>query len=59
MMSLYDIHKNNYRKGLVQFVGNFMIIFRKLYYLCSMVLSTEKFPRIWEFFSRDTSEVLP
>ena len=24
MMSLYDIHKNNYRKGLVQFVGNFM-----------------------------------
>ena len=26
MMSLYDIHKNNYRKGLVQFVGNFMFI---------------------------------
>ena len=25
-MSLYDIHKNNYRKGLVQFVGNFMFI---------------------------------
>ena len=25
-MSLYDIHKNNYRKGLVQFVGNFMSI---------------------------------
>ena len=27
-MSLYDIHKNNYRKGLVQFVGNFMFIIR-------------------------------